>query len=621
MSGTRRMRAIIAAMVMVVLVAGCTVEPDSARGERPESDAAGEEVSIAIAFAAQGIAVVEDVGAPWPDSALMVSPASAVDVMQAEVESGGGMPGSDLDELIPLPQGAVPFSYLVAAWLSDPTTERAEVARAWMPEKIDWVRAQSVWYPRAALLLFVADVMETSLDEFGNPDAAAHGRLPTSPPLAQASAGHASLLQAPCTTVSDFFKDTINAVFGAVQLPPDFLAKGGALGAVSGFLAALYNTAVALAKAALISVIESLTAPILNAIGAAVAIAGVVSHLSTYVLGVSMKVYTDRPIILDGREGFWWAVLDANKPLEPQLTDCLAALRQKPLRKIVEPGAVVDWTRTLPWKADFTVFGRETLLYTTLRTTVDPAERISLPWRAATDIESSQPVQLGSVGVRAHVPKGDVSQLLTTARRLLDQAIASIARNGGPLEGAIRAALEAQLGSILTRLETEILGVGRSVLTIVGSGTSPFEYRDPDPPGPPAIDDPECYVGEWRYAGLASNWIDFRRSSWDRFTLEIWPDGLYLLRVRGSVAGFDAGFEGSTSLAVGRVAGGVWAVTSPPAGTPLTVHRAASDFGTFVFGHGLSPASISCSADGITLTITGQPDDTYGSTVWRFRRA
>lgn len=624
MSRSRSLCALVSLVLVSVILSGCFPAPhDELEPTRPADSAAAP--SVMDALTASGIGVVDDVTAAWPEGSLMVSPSSAVAVMQAEVESGGGMPGADLDDMIPMPESAVPFSYLIAAWLSAPATPRAERARAWILGEPDWSAAPEIWFPRAALLLFAADVMEASIRDFGVAATPSPGAAPGSSHdgLAVAASlhddfGEAAIPDAPCSAVSGFFGRTIDAVFGAVQLPPDFLAKGGVLGAVSGFLAALYNTAVALAKQAVLAVVESLTAPILHAIGSAVAIVGLVSHLSTYVLGVSLNVSTERVIVLDGHEGNWTAFVDSNRPLEPQLADCLRALGQKPLNKVIEPGTEVTWHRRLPWKADGTVFGRVTLLYTSFTSTVDPREVAILPWVSAQDIESGQPPQYGTVGIQAELPKGDVARMLTTARTLVDEAIAGVAANAGPLSGQVDAAIRRVLSGVIDRIEAEILGVGRSHLMIVGSGITYFEYREPDPPtGPPGEQTAECFVGTWRFDGLvSSNWIEMRRSDFRRFILEIGADGQYRVSARGSVGSFGADYDGSTTFTSTPSASGTWQTTA----SALTTQYSRQRFGAIVFGQGLSPRALSCSADGATLTVTGAPDRAYGSTVWRFRR-
>lgn len=678
----RGLASAIAASVVTALVA-CVPEPSTPRGP-----------DVAAAFTEHGIAVLDDVSQAWSDDALMASPAYAVEVMQAEIDSRGGMPGADLDELVPMPPGAPSFSYLVAAWLSEQSTPRAQAARGWLAADIEWSRAPSVWYPRAALLLFVADAMEASITDFGMPEtsptpapsslgpaggtsALASISVPLAGPLTIASPR--DLLSAPCSSVSDFFARTINQIFSAVQLPPDFLASEGVLGAISGFLAALYNTAVQLAQQAVVTVINTLTAPALRAIASGVAIAGVVSHLSTYVLGVSMSmVSSETPVRLNGEPGSWFGLIDANRPLEAQLNDCLAALKQKPLPDLVREGAAITWLAYAPAKADRSAYPGSVLLYPQPTASVDEAKRVVIPWVAGTEAESSRPEEIGSVSIKAEVARAEITDLFATARGIIENAISSVASNAGVFSNQVKAVIRASIGSILfpiiDRIEKEILGVGRSILTIVGSGQTTFVYHEPDEPTPPSgAAVPNCYVGSWRYAGVASAWLDLSRSSFQRFTVDIGADGSYGVRAVGwavyreGVGGFWTSYEGSTRYTTAAGPEGAWVVTAPrlsasesyaalyvplgngyvlggdgqssglpyrevpsvipgtevgipaeDAGLPQT---SPGDFGNATFGAGLRPMQFSCNADGSTLTITGEADGTYGAAVWTFRRA
>lgn len=592
----------VTAAVVVALLSACVP------GDTPAPPSG---VTVEDAFTAHGIAVLDDVSTAWPEGALMASPASAVDVMQAEVSSGGGLPGADLDEFVPMPADAPPFSYIVAAWLYEESTPRAQTAREWFADEVDWTLARSVWFPRAALLLFVADAMEASIVDFGTPQPQSR---PVGPQVSLAAVPTINLPQAPCSAVSKFFGDTINSVFGAIQLPPDFLAKGGVLGEISGFLAGLFNTAVQLAKTVVLTVIESLTGPILRAIGAGVAIIGVLSHFSTYLLGVEMNVSTDRLIPLDGREGYWYGLIDAQRPLEAQLQDCLAVLGKPALRDIIKTGAPITWRPDPPRRADGQPFDRAALVYLGLRTNVDANKRLVLKWVAAQEEPSSQPEQFGIARMTAEVPKSEVSDLFDLAKKFLSDAIDQVASYGGPLRVEVKSALEGFLAPIFARVEAEVLGAGRSLLMIVGSGTTTFIYHDPDEPVLlPTEESPACYVGDWRFNQvLSSRWLsrDFVLS---RFDLSISPDGVYAARALG----WQIDFDGSTQITDAQFAGNGFTITAAPL-KPLG--NPNDPIAMPVIAYGLQPTFIACAPDGKSLTIVGAEDANYGATTWQFLR-
>lgn len=611
----RRFLLVVAAVVTASLLGGCV--PD----DNPEPLSG---VSVADTFTEHGIGVLEDVSSAWPDGVLMASPASAVDVMQSEVDSGGGISGADLDEFVAMPIDAPPFSFIVAAWLFEQSTPRAQAARTWFADEVEWTLARSIWFPRAALLLFVADAMEASIADFGaaqpqsqslvGPEVASVQSGPALISAASAALPTLNLPQAPCTAVSTFFSDTINAVFGAIQLPPDFLAKGGVLGEISGFLAGLFNTAVQLAKTVVLTVIQSLTAPILRAIGAGVAIVGVLSHFSTYLLGVSMNVSTDRLIPLDGREGYWYGMIDAKRPLEAQLQDCLNVLGKPALRDIIKTGAPITWRPDPPRRADGSPFDRAALVYLGLKTNVDANKRLVLKWVSAQEEPSSQPEQFGIARMTAEVPKSEVSDLFDLAKKFLSDAIDQVASHGGPLKVEVKSALEGFLAPIFARIEAEVLGAGRSLLMIVGSGQTTFIYRDPDEPVLlPTEENPACYVGDWRFNRvLSSRWLStgFVIS---RFDLSISPDGIYAVRAYG----WQIDFDGSTRITEAKFDGTGFITTAAPL-KPLG--DPDDPISMPIISKGMQPTSIACSADGKSLTIVGAADPNYGATTWQFLR-
>lgn len=653
---TRSARFRVAAILTIISVVATTLS-----GCIPSPvDKSDHGVSVEDAFASSGIAIIKDVSEAWPEGALMASPAYAVSVMQSEIDSGGGMPGADIDELVPMPAGAPPFSFMIAAWLSEESTSRAQAARTWFPESVEWVNAQSIWYPRAALLLFVADAMEASIADFGDPAPSSEpgpsALAPSGSDFAHAAAMVSSaagldldqlaIPQAPCSTVSNFFAKTINQIFSAVQLPPDFLASKGILGAISGFLAGLFNSAVKLAQQAVMTVIKSLTGPALRAIASGVAIVGVASHLSSYLLGVSMTmVASESPVKLQGQPGSWFGLINANRPLEAQLNDCLSALGQRPLPDLVREGAPISWRPYLPVKASGYIYPGKVLNYPQGPVAVEAKERIVIPWVADTEKASNKPVEIGTVRVRAEVPRAEVSELFATVRNLIEEAIKSVAAYGGPFEPQVEALVRAAVGEILlpivSRIEAEILGAGRSILVIVGSGVTTFEYREPDDPTPPpGTPVPNCYLGEWRFTGVSSRWLDLSRSSFQRFSLQIGPDGSYSLRVVGwavyeeNKGGFWTTYEGATQFKTAPGPNGTWAATASrlktvesnaalyvPLGNGYSLQgNDNGEFGEATFSAGLRPTQFGCSADGLTLTITGESDPNFGPAIWTFRR-
>ncbi len=99
-----------------------------------------------------GVAVMADEAATEPiipvdePQVTMVTAWQAA-TMAAEMRVAGGMRGSDLDRALRLGKGRLPFSYLLAAWISTDPGASAQALRTAMGAQ-DWTRAPDVLYPR-----------------------------------------------------------------------------------------------------------------------------------------------------------------------------------------------------------------------------------------------------------------------------------------------------------------------------------------------------------------------------------------------------------------------------------------------------------------------------------------
>lgn len=167
-------RVVAAAMAVVMLAAsGCggsgADDTDAVRpGPRPVTaeDAAMVDALRAPPFTAANVSVVVDllersgVGVYPDDAADGVEPVRLtgwqVSNLAVEAANGGGVAGHLLGELAPLPDGAPPISYLLAAWVLNYPSPAAGFARALMGEQ-DWHHAEQVVFPKLLLTLFVAD--------------------------------------------------------------------------------------------------------------------------------------------------------------------------------------------------------------------------------------------------------------------------------------------------------------------------------------------------------------------------------------------------------------------------------------------------------------------------------
>jgi hypothetical protein len=288
--------------------------------------------AVARALADAGIATLPDESLSTPLVAV-TAPASVVRVtawqahiFDVEIAAHAGVTGGQLDGALPLPPGAPPISYLIAAWVTTGTSAGAQWSRQLLGDQ-DWAHAPQVMFPGAVLTMFVADVAEhlapgtatagTATAPAGTTTASATADSAGAATVAAGAAGlrDAARSQArsqavmPCSTVAGFVDSVLNQVFGALHLDPATVAGyvsgalgGGALATLAatavGWLTGLWNHAVDLAKAAVQGVIEQLTRPVVDAIrlavGAIATITTVTSYLKRWTATVALSSDPDR---------------------------------------------------------------------------------------------------------------------------------------------------------------------------------------------------------------------------------------------------------------------------------------------------------------------------------------
>jgi hypothetical protein len=194
--------------------------------------------------------------------------------MAAEIEDGAGYLGTELDGLVGSP-GGMPFSYLLAAWLSDAATPIAAEAADLMGEQV-WEQAPAITYPTAVLLLFVADA-ETAIS------AAAVGEA--APADAYAVRALAQTGGGVCTTVVNFVNEVLNALFD--------LFKVDAGDGFFGFLGSIWNTAVDLVQDVVTGLVATITLPVVEAITTALFIIGTLSMVASIMKPWDLEVRPD----------------------------------------------------------------------------------------------------------------------------------------------------------------------------------------------------------------------------------------------------------------------------------------------------------------------------------------
>ena len=452
-----------------------------------------------------GIAVVADTAAALdgPATTVLTVTRAQVAAMADEVAGGTGITGAAIDAVTPMPDGAPPFSYVLAAWLDSADTERSRTARTWLPEAVDFTAAPSLVLPRAALLLFTADVAERTDAELPRP--AEDGWAPADATPSPAAIRVQALAQgtgAPCSLVTDFFTRGLHVLFDALRLSPGFLGDDGILSEIGGFLAGLWNTAVDLAEAVIGGLVRELTAPVLAAIGEAVALIGIVAQVSSYVTGWAIAVDGPPgtiPFELAGTTPTEWRlrVRETSRPFpfEAALEDC-ARVSGVTLPRLFAVGAPVRWRITLerpdprsPVPALIVPIDPEVVPV--------PADREAI-WRFHLPAEPSADgeLRIGVVQVEATLPREEVSQVLDLAHRLLDQTIEQAVSRvpTQELRQIARDQLRRLLRPVIDELTAAVTARGSSILEVRGVHTQFVSYHEPDEPGAslPAIPFPSA---------------------------------------------------------------------------------------------------------------------------------
>jgi hypothetical protein len=207
--------------------------------------------------------------------------------VEASGDTNGGVYGFELDAIAPLPEGAPPLSFFIAAWVSRGATPAAKSAAALMGDR-DWSAARGIVYPTVVLAAFVGDAVRATSEETRT----ARARLkrfynylgnvfvPGAEVFAQTTGGNA------CTVISSFFQNVMTTVFDALKIKTQ---SGG----VVGFFADLWNGAVQLAKTVIGGLLTILTDAVVDKLQGAVALVSVVATISSVVRPWSLRVQPD----------------------------------------------------------------------------------------------------------------------------------------------------------------------------------------------------------------------------------------------------------------------------------------------------------------------------------------
>ncbi len=208
-------------------------------------------------------------------------------------------------------------------------------------------------FPTVVLTLFVSDAAMHGDPVDEAPSVRPQGLLAAAP----AANG------LPCSTVANFVNDVLTKVFEAFKLDPATVASyvsgafgdgviGGALGAIGGWLAGWWNSAVDLARSALETVVATLTRPIVDAVklavGAVATVTIVASYLKHWSAPVTATTNPDRFAVGSeaDRTGQLTVRIDPDAETDdwpPVLEDCAQAVGLE-LPSLSKEHMPVEWT-------------------------------------------------------------------------------------------------------------------------------------------------------------------------------------------------------------------------------------------------------------------------------------
>ena len=465
-----RLRFVIVALV-AVLAGACTSAPSvpaSSTGSpspAPSTSSAPATAADWMALLARsGVAVQATEGDATPLVATAVQPVLRLtryqlQNMAAEISVHGGILGSDLDAEVPMPDGAPPFSYLLAAWVSTATSVAGSSIRAAMGTQ-DWRQAPAVIFPTIGIELFLAEA-----------GLAARGPAAVVGPPTSVSAAAFT----PCSATAGFVQDALAALFGALKVDPGQFG-GDVPGTLLSFLSQIWNVAVQLAQTVVQGAIRELTRPIVDTIRTGLATLAVISMLVSYLKPIEIAVEPDpgRTAFAVGSApdvtGAFHARADVSSAdWPPVLQDCARAVNFA-LPELAMPGSPVTWTVTgsalglvavtSPAKLGLETDRTSRLNYVTGRESEDQAAR-------------GQPVA-SAVWASAVVERKEITDIKAAVEGFVL----------GQVPTAVAAVVNPVLGPIVHDLVTRAAGALDAVFKVRGSGLVIIDHHAPPEPTP-----------------------------------------------------------------------------------------------------------------------------------------
>lgn len=460
--------------------------------EAASSDAGGVQLSeadIAAELAADGLAIVAD------ESVQVTSPLTLTRWQAGNLATGipldgqpaGGLLGSELDAIAPLPVGSPPMSYLLAAWVSTGTSAAARRAQAWMGDA-DWRHAPQLVFPVPAVAMFVAEMAAATDRELPPIDAVATS---ATGPMGFAR-GPAQAAQGVCSTVQGLLSGAIGALFGALRLQP--VSGGTFFDDVVSTLVDIWNVAVGLAQGIVQGLVDAITAPIFAAIRTGVAALGVASLVLS---NLSHQVLTMRVAPTPGADPYYRFSVGDEPPVVGQflatapslttewpdaLVDC-ARTAGATLPELVRPGSRADWTvEATPGNVISYApgGGRASTAVGTDRTA-----RLDFATGRETEEQAEGGAAEGWAHVFVRIPRAEIHGLLSILRGQVDAAVDQLASNiPAPVAGAPDLRAEAlatyrqAVGPLTAEMDEAIAGATDGIFALNGAIGLYVQYHE-----------------------------------------------------------------------------------------------------------------------------------------------
>lgn len=361
---------VIAALVVTLLVTACggATQPSSAPAT-PTPAATADPGSAATvtalrakpygtantdaaveALGRSGIAVVESVEKTDPlrpvdgKTAPLRFTRWQVHALGLEAATGGGLTGTELDALVPVPEGMPRTSRIVAGYLARVDSSGARLGRALLGDR-DWTKPDEIVFPSLILATLSAELArdaQAGASTSGTSPSALLGQRLAAVRGPLSDSGYASTAGI-CSSVSSFVEETVGAVFDAIKVKSD--------GSTAGDIAAgIWNFLVEIGEVVVQSILEVITAPVLAVVravaGAVAVIASIVSIVQPWALKVEGEPDPTRLGIepAAGVSGTLTASIDVGgvDSWPGDVADC-AATAGVPLPPLGAAGAEITW--------------------------------------------------------------------------------------------------------------------------------------------------------------------------------------------------------------------------------------------------------------------------------------